>query len=53
MYHSKTDCIGVRSRASLNFAGDFSLLTANIFSVDLAGDIYMPKSTPLLFLEHL
>ena len=38
-YHSKPDCIGMRSIAPLNFTGDFSLLAANIFGAASAGVI--------------
>ena len=39
-YYSKTDCIGMGSRAPLNFTGHLPVLTAKILSAELAGVFY-------------
>ena len=47
-YYSKTDCIGMRSRASLN-CWTRTLSTAKTFSAELAGVIYKKKFTIIIF----
>ena len=52
-YYSKTDCIGMGSRAPLNFTGHLRVLTAKILSAELAGVFLQEISLPFLFLETL
>lgn len=48
-YHSKTDCIGFRSIASLNFTADVLLLTTNKFGARLARVIDKKRYTFIIF----
>ena len=51
-YYSKTDCIGIRSRAPLNFTGHLRFWLQKYF-VQIGGNYLQEKSLPLLFLETL
>ena len=51
-YYSKTDCIGMRSRASLNFAGHVRFPLQKHL-VQNWRELFTRKSLPLLFLETL